>query len=524
MLTLTGLATFFGREVHDKGWVRATPTVVYIVLLPHLDSQTTFKELSDRVSEGRLYQWEYRLLVHRCIDALGTTDDPQRLSELATMLARVEAGERNLSQYRPWASWAHVSEIDREGAINALVQLFDHEDLNVRHTAIQSLYPFMDTANSALPALLGQLISDDKRIRGDARLALVFVRPPGQYGRFTSLHWGYLRWGATSPSLSELSFYSEIGACGTDVRRAIPLFMEGLRSSNPSIRGTSVWALALLGENDNDICARIVALRNDSDGDVRRTVVSATTLFPLDENVCITLDQAIDDSSGSVRWAALRAIGLRGTACDSYLDRVQGMFEDSEDGTLNVAAKTFVLIGGDPETAVAALLDSLQDLRLSQYKIGPANNRRSHTLDTLGELGVESSTACQAIDPMLESTDPRLQSTAAYAFVMLGGDPVAGTRAMINAAWAGQKARRNPTVSRMLTFARSGRMSTNVMIEILQSDVPANRAFAARYLGEAGIHAAPALPALKNLLTDSDPNVVRWAEEAVERIEYELDE
>ncbi len=200
------------------------------------------------------------------------------------------------------------------------------------------------------------------------------------------------------------------------------------------------------------------------------------------------------------------------------------MFEDSEDGTLNVAAKTFVLIGGDPETAVAALLDSMQDPRLSQYEIGLANYRRSQTLDTLGELGVESSTACQAIEPMLESTDPSLQSAAGYAFVMLGGDSVAGTRAMINAAWAGQKARRNPTVSRMLTFARSGRMSTDVMIEILQSDVPANRAFAATHLAEAGKYAAPALPALKNLLTDSDPNVVRWAEEAVKRIEYELDE
>ena len=200
------------------------------------------------------------------------------------------------------------------------------------------------------------------------------------------------------------------------------------------------------------------------------------------------------------------------------------MFEYSEEGTLNIAAKTFVLIGGDPETAVAALLDSLQDPHLSQYEIRLANYRRSHTLDTLAELGVESSKACQTIEPMLESPDFRLQSAAAYAFVMLGGDSVAGTRAMINAAWAGQKARRNPTVSRMLKFARSGRMSTDVMIEILHGDVPANRAFAARYLAEAGEHSASALPAFKNLLTDSDPNVVRLAEEAVQRIEYEVDE
>ena len=524
VLILTGLATFFGHEVYDKGWVRATPTVVYIVFLPHLGSQTTFKELLDRVSDGQLDQWEYRLLVHRCIDLLGKVDDPQRLSELATLLAHVETGGRDISQYRPWASWALVSEIDGEGAVDALVQLFDHEDLNVRFTAMRSLAPFRDTANCALPALLGQLASDDQQIRTAAGFPLSFVQPSGQPGHFYP--WGarFMRSKTFPFSSSELSFCREVGACGTDVRRAIPLFLEGLRSPSRSVRATSVAALALFGENDDDICDQIVDLRNDSDEHVRLTVLSATSLFPLNENVCITLDQAIDDPSGSVRGSALRAIGLRGIACNDYLGRVRRILEDSEEGILNIAAETFVLIGGDPETAVAALVDSLQDPRLSQYEMGSANYFRSHTLDTLAELGVESSTACQAIEPMLESTDPSLQSAAGYAFVMLGGDSVAGTRAMINADRADQKAGKNYSFSRMFSFARSGRMSTDVMMEMLLSEVPANRAFAARFLGESGKHAAPALPALKNLLTDSDPNVVRRAEEAAQRIEYEVDE
>ena len=527
MLILAGFAAFFGHEVHDKGWVRATPTVVYIVFLPHLDSQTTFQELSDRVNEGRLDQWEYRLLVHRCIDALGEIDDPQRLSELSGMLARIEGGGRSANRYRPWASWALVSEIDGEGAINALVQLFDHEDLNVRLTAMRSLRGFRGIAKSALPAVLGQLTSDDAQIRSEAGLMLIFVRPLGQHAFFSpmSMRRGFMPGQQVDlPAPSELSFYGEVGACGTDVPCALPLFLEGLRSSNPNIRATSVWALALLGENNADICARIVDLRDDSDEWVRWTVVSATSLFRLDERVRITLNQAIDDSSVNVRSSALRAIGLRGITCNDYLERVQGMLDDGEEHTLNVAAKTFVLIGGDPETAVAALLDFLRDARSSPYGMRPTNFRRSRTLETLGRLGVESPTACQAIEPMLESSDPHLQSAAAYAFVMLGGDSAAGTRAMIDAIRAGQKAGGNPTVSRMFWLARSGRMSTDGMIEMLHSDLPANRAFAARYLGEARNHAASALPALKDLLTDSDPNVVRWAEEAVQRIEYEVNE
>lgn len=493
----------------------------------YLDSQTTFKELFDRVTEGRLDQWEYRLLVHRCIDLLGRIDDPQRLSELATLLACVESGGRDISQYRPWASWALVSEIDGEGAVDALVQLFDHEDLNVRFTAIRSLAPFRDTANCALPALLGQLASDDQQIRTAVGFPLMFVQPNGQPGHFYP--WGsrFMRSKTFPFSSSELSFCREVGACGTDVRRAIPLFLEGLRSPSRSVRATSVAALALFGENDDDICARIVDLRTDSDEHVRLTVLSATSLFPLNERVRATLDQAIDDPSESIRGAALKAIGLRGVACNDYLGRVRRILEDSEDGTTDLAAKTFVLISGDSEAAVAALLDSLRDPRLDQYEVRPANARRWQTLDTLAELGVESSTACQAIEPMLESTDPSLQSAAGYAFVMLGGDSVAGTRAMINADRADQadrKAGKNYSFSRMFSFARSGRMSTDVMIEMLLSEVPANRAFAARFLGEAGKHAAPALPALKNLLTDSDPNVVRWAEEAVQRIEYEVNE
>ena len=192
------------------------------------------------------------------------------------------------------------------------------------------------------------------------------------------------------------------------------------------------------------------------------------------------------------------------------------MLEEGEKNTLNLAAITFIRIGGDPETAIAALLDFLLDTR--------SNRLRIRTLETLGSLGVDSPTACKTIEPMLTSSKPDLQSAAAYAFVKLGGDSIAGTRAMIDAIRAGQKSGGNQSFSRMFWLARSGHMSTDVMLEMLRSEVPANRAFAARHLAEAGKHSASALLALKNLLTDSDPNVVRLAEEAVQRIEYELDE
>ncbi|MCH8824094.1 MAG: HEAT repeat domain-containing protein [Planctomycetes bacterium] len=516
LLILAGLATFFGREVHDKGWVRATPTIAYIVFLPNLDSQTTFQELLNRVNEGRLYQWEYRLLVHRCIDALGKIDDPQRLIELSKMLHRIEVGGRNISRSKPWASWMLASEIDREGAINALVQLLDHEDLNVRLTAMRSLGQFLGAARSAIPALLGQLANDDEQIRREAYGTLLFIRPPGQTVLYFPSHQGFSPFYVYPPAPSELSFYAEVAACGADLRRALPLFLEGLRNSNPNIRATSVWALALLGENDADICARILDLSNDNNELVRRMVVSATSLFPLDERVRTTLDQAIDDSSVNVRLSALRVIRLRGIACNDYLDRVKDMLEEGEKNTLNLAARTFIRIGGDPETAIAALLDFLLDTR--------SNRLRIRTLETLGSLGVDSPTACKTIEPMLTSSKPDLQSAAAYAFVKLGGDSEVGTRAMIDAIRAEQKTGGKQSFWHISWIAQSGHMSIDVMIEMLHSEFPANRAFAARYLGEAGKHAAPTLPALKSLLTDSDPNVVSWVEEAVQRIEYELDE
>ena len=522
VLILAGVAAFVGREVQDKGWVSTTPTIVYIAFLSHLNSQTTFPELLDRVTEGRLYQWEYRLLVHRCIDALGTVDDPQRLSELSWMLAHVEIGGRGRN--RPWASWTLVSEIDGEGAVNALVQLFDHEDINVRLTAIRSLVQFRGTAKIAIPAVFGQLTSDDAQIRSEAGRMLMFVRPSGKRTIFFPISLRFWPGKPVSPIPSELSFYTEVGTCSTDIRCALPLFLEGLHSANPNIRALSVWALTLLGENDDDICARIVDLRDDSDEQVRSTVVTATSLFPLDQKVRITLDQAIDDPSVNVRSSALRAIGLRGVACNDYLDRVKSMLDDSEHHILNTAADTFVLIGGNPETAVEALLDSLRTPRLRPYGMRFTNFDRSSTIDTIGKLGVESPTACRYIEPMLESSDPDLQSAAAYAFVMLGGDSVAGTRAMIDAIRAEQKSGTYHAFSRMFGLARSGRMSIDVLLEMLRAEVAANRVFGARFLGEAGKHGASALPALKNLLTDSDPNVVRWAEEAVQRIEYELNE
>src|SRR5262245_31316552 len=63
VLLVAGLGSYVGGEVHRDGWIRATPTVAYIVALPWLDQSTTLRELYSRIDSGDLRQWEYRLLV-----------------------------------------------------------------------------------------------------------------------------------------------------------------------------------------------------------------------------------------------------------------------------------------------------------------------------------------------------------------------------------------------------------------------------------------------------------------------------
>ena len=543
VLVGVGVACFIGQHVRERGWIKATPTVAYIAFLPRLDTDTTIRELSDRVNEGKLRQWEYRLLVHRCVGLLERQEGtPERMADLAWMLARIEIGGRNLKEEYPWASWALVSEIDHQGAINALVGLLEHEDPAVRLAAVRSLGQFTEQAVSAMPALLGRAADDDTKVRAQAFSSLGFLTHRQRHA--LSFPW-YGRRLAKLEDAVFFDFCSSMGRCKTDSDCALPMLSDGLNSESPIVRAVSVYGLVLLGGSQLDNLHRIVELQDDEEEMVRRTVVRAMASFPWTDRSAEVLDRALSDPSRNICWAALRTIATIGPEASVFVDPVRTILEDNEASSesekivgsqespggfrwfgrsglifnpslITEAAKTFVRIGGDPEVAIDALIEALEKC-----------TRSSDVADVLGALArlrVESPSVRAAVEPLLKDDDPNVRSAAAYAFGISGGNADVATRAVIEALRAEQQATGTPrfTFSRVLWLADADGMSMSVLIEMLHSEQATERAFAARLIGRAGKRAAPALPRLKGMLADPDPNVVRWADDAVRRIEYDL--
>ena len=524
VVIMAGGGCFFGQRVHQKGWIEATPTFVYIVGLPWLERNTSFDELLSRVSNGELAQWEYWCLVHRCIGRLENEADSEQLVDLTQLLSRIEIGGRNTSENRPGASWALVSEIDGEGAIHALVALLEHDDKDVRLAAINALGQFRSEASRAMPVLLGQLASEDQEIQGSAGISLGFLFQSREdalslpyFSISIDLFFGLVPDEAEKRRReAEEQFYQAAGACGLDADCAIALFREKIQNgSDAKLKQTSIVGLALLGERSAEDLQLILTLAEDHDESVRRSVIGATSVFPYGKRVEDALSCGLQESV-NVRSIALHAIGLRGSEAESFIGDLERLVSWRMLDAASAAA-TLVQIGGDPEIAIDALLK----LALNPNAVRGVGQSRADGLRILASLGVESESACERLRPLLESTDPKLKADAGYAFVMLGGDREIGSRAVFDAHNMSMSSKTN---SAMYSLAESGRMSVAVLEEMLDADRPVRRAFAAQHLALCGRAAEPALPRLRELVSDPDPDVARYAEESIRHIEQVLED
>ena len=265
-------------------------------------------------------------------------------------------------------------------------------------------------------------------------------------------------------------FCSSIGGCKTDAGCAVPALIDGLSSESPMVRAVSVYGLVLLGGTDPEHFDRIAELSGDREDMVRQMAVAALASFPLTRRSEGILDRALNDPSWNVRWAALRTIRAIGPNAAVFLDRLRQILEnraissDSETGAdlaqessavlywaktgpffnpslVNEAASAFVQIGGDPDVAVDAFAAAIEQCREGF----PPDN----VLDCLGWLRINSPRARQVIEPLLKDDSPDIQSAAAYAYAMSGGDRDIATSALIEALRADQQ--RNGRASSMIS-------------------------------------------------------------------------
>jgi HEAT repeat protein len=546
LFIVAGLATWYGQHVRRLGWIRAAPTVYYIARLPDLDPDTSFRELREREARGDMREWEYRLLIHRCIGVLGArAHDPETLVRVADLLTDVEIRGRMRIEHRPWDPRVRVSEIDLDGAINALVGLLNHDDPEVRLAALFAVDHIGGEMSIAIPGLLGQLVTDDAEVRAVAAARLwwrtydtSFLRPAFEPPRPSLVNSSFPGWAFNSAldgkelDLNEREgfpfewplfqwdprdfewarFLEALGSCGTDVERASRAMEKGLESPDPEVRAISVWALAQLNGDDQRIASRILDLADDENERVRRVVIQVSSFLPLSDRLDAVIDRAMLTSE-NLRREAIRAIGRRGASGATFSNHIRAELDRGYAGNLDLATQAWARIGGDPIVAARVVLGPVRN---------PPDEWGSEqivdALMHLGAIGAESSEVCDVIEPMLSASDVRIRSAAAYAFAMCGGDRERVARLLIDLNRNGW----SYSMSYLKELAKCGRASIDALFELLDSEDRFERRNAAEALGEAGALAQPALGCLRELHADEDWQVAIEAQRAVKRIEYAL--
>ncbi len=537
-LVVIAAVTAGGQRVYEKGWVKAVPNVGYIAALPWLEPDgKEMKELHARLDSGELRQWEYRLLVRRCIRALPKADTSEKKIGLVRILYRIESNGLQSRVSKPYASWAVVSEIDGRGAAAALVPLFNDEDPDVRVLAMSAL-PFGETANAAIPTLLAHF-HDEGAGKGLTR---------GSVAVFYFVQSRLSLWGRGRPKALSIPFdlykekserarfnwprleerdrliFERLGECGTDLSAAIPPLLELLGSDDWLYRSLAIWALGNIAPDDPDVQREVFRFSDERIDDVRKLVIGFASCTSSSDRAVDIIDGALLDPEPEIRMQALVAAAALGERGEQFQPSVRRLLEHPQARwEWTQAAITWVRIGGDRGVASGVAVKHLRD----DEAIFDYRERGEGVFQCLAAVGIGSPNVLAELARLMESMNLKVRCGAAYAYPSLGGDAQRSCRVLLDVVdKKGDPGAGVDTYlarSYLFRLAQSGRLDIPTISERLGSGASDQRLEAVRLLVEAGAPAAACLPKLRELQADPDPKVASAAAEAVERLEWERD-
>jgi N-acyl-D-amino-acid deacylase len=359
-----------------------------------------------------------------------------------------------------------------EAALRPLLTAIADADAGVRAKAAFALRGF---GARAAPALVAALKDADLEVRGTAGFAVGYIGPEAR---------------AAVPQLIEFLSDKEQGlrevatvTLGRLGPAAVPALLDALQAKVPEVRERAADALGRIGAQR--------AL-----GDTVPQAVAALTV-------------ALGDGVPPVRGTAALALGQIGPAAKSAIPRLSALLDDKLGGVRRDAAIGLGGVGPAAREAVpklaAALGDTSADVRVKAAR-------------ALGEVGTADDSTTDALRRALQDPDGVVRVAAASALGQLGApaiphlaaaladtDPVLCRRAAESLGRAAASAGKPAAVEALASAAKHRDAGV--------------RWRAAQSLGAIGLAAKPALPALRRLLNDGDPEVRSKAVEAIQRID-----
>jgi HEAT repeat protein len=250
-------------------------------------------------------------------------------------------------------------------AIEYLTDVLKRDEPLVRQAAVQALVEMPDASESVMPALVSLLGDDDQVVAGRAMQGLAAV-----------------------------------GA------KAAPKLAEALEVKET--RANAARALAMMGEEADEVADNLAAQLKDEDPEFRRLAIFAVAAVgPKADEAVPELIEALSDQDEEVRTAACYALGKVGPGAKDATDTLKKNL-NSDDMHIR-RASTWALLKIHPgnkqltEMAVPVLIDALTDDRdLVRYEAATA----------LGEIGPDAASAVPELHKLSEDDNPEIRAAA----------------------------------------------------------------------------------------------------------------
>lgn len=291
----------------------------------------------------------------------------------------------------------------------------------------------------------------------------------------------------------------------TNSRAAVKSLIEGLSSSDVTIRRNAAFALGEIGRTAEPSTAALSkTLKNDPDIDVRKN--AAFALGEIGSPSIPVLIDSMNDQDPRVRrsvFAALVRIGL--PAVPALINAL-----DNPDNMIRInAASILGRIGHRAKDAVANLEKHLStDDEAFLWTVREALRRIR--LVTVDDLIVS-----------LNDKDVTTRINAAVSLAEKGSDALVALPYLIDCLNDEKHEMRKTVSDAVISF---GQEAIPYLLGALKNDDPNIRRNAAYCLGEIGKPAEAAIPALKKLLHDSNKQVTWVADNAIKKIRASVDE
>jgi HEAT repeat protein len=278
-------------------------------------------------------------------------------------------------------------------AVPGLTQALKNPNERVRARAAEALGGIGARAKNAIPALLNVSKDDPcERVRSEAVKVLRKIDPSGAMTTAS-----FVRLARTdTASQVRCRAFAALEEIDRNTKRAIPVFIQGLKDEDPNVRGLVARVLGRYGPKAK---SAVPALRNALSDQAYRHHGISIHLF----------------RCRPVRYDVAESLGKIGADARAALPDLRRMLNRDADGEVRVAAAMAILrIDPGAKDPVPGLIAVLQDDQ--QGGCG-----RELAADGLAELGPAAVSALPALKKTLGDEDHFLRMSTVQALVAIGG-------------------------------------------------------------------------------------------------------